>query len=87
MVADAGWTTSSSNACGARDDDLNDYDDALRPLYLIARLHGAGHSVDRLAQAYVQHMGDKRHQLRGDRLKSSWQGFVAGKARTWAPVR
>ncbi len=69
------------------DNDLNDYDDALRPLYLIARSHGGGHSVERLANAYVQHMGDKRHQLRGDRLKASWQGFVAGKARTWAPVR
>jgi hypothetical protein len=70
-----------------KDDDLNDYDEALRPLYLIARSHGGGHSVERLSYAYVQHMGDKRHLLRGDRLKASWQGFVAGKARTWVPVR
>jgi hypothetical protein len=70
-----------------RDDDLNDYDEALRPLYLIARSHGGGHSVERLSYAYVQHMGEKRHLLRGDRLKASWQGFVAGKARMWVPVR
>ena len=70
-----------------RDDDVNDYDEALRPLYLIARSYGAGHSVERLAHAYVKYMGDKRHQLRGDRLKASWQGFVGGKARTWSPVR
>lgn len=70
-----------------KDDDLNDYDDALRPLYSIARSHGAGHSVERLSNAYVQHMGEKRHQLRGERLEASWKGFVAGKARTWAPVR
>ena len=70
-----------------RDDDLNDYESALRPLYLIARSHGGGHSVERLAHAYAQHMGDKRHQLRGDRLRASWEGFVAGKARFWRPVR
>ena len=70
-----------------KDDDLNDYDDFLRPLYSIARSHGGGHSVERLSNAYVQHMGEKRHQLRGERLEASWKGFVAGKARTWSRVR
>lgn len=69
------------------DDDLNDYDDMIQPLYLIARIHGGGHAVDRLARAFVQHMGEKRYLLRGERLWSSWQGFVSGKARTWATVR
>ena len=68
------------------DDDLNDYQDDRRELYNIARVHGGGHSVARLSAAYIKHMGDKRHQLTGERLRSSWQGFVADKVRSWAPV-
>ena len=39
--------------------------------------------VDRLASAYAQHMGDKRFELTGDRLRSSWRGFCEAKARQW----
>lgn len=70
-----------------KDDDLNDYEEAYRPLYTVGRQHGGGHSIERLAHSFALHMGEKRHQLVGDRLMSSWQGFVAGKARTWVPVR
>lgn len=52
-------------------------------LYGIAAEHGGGHAVDRLASAYVRHMGEKRFELTGDRLLSSWRGFCEAKASQW----
>lgn len=69
-----------------KDDDVNDYLLSCRALYNLARDHGGGHSVQRLAAAYVQHMGDKRFELTGDRLRSSWRGFCESKAKAWKPV-
>lgn len=67
-------------------------DDAISPyadggeLYRIAVEHGGGHAVDRLASAYVQHMGDKRLELTGERLRSSWRGFCEAKTKQWSKV-
>lgn len=55
-------------------------------LYEIARKHGGGHAVERLARAYVAFMGDKRHELFGERLRSSWRGFCEAMAQQWEPV-
>ena len=55
-------------------------------LYRAAVEHGKNHAVTRLAAAYVKHMGERRFALEGERLLSSWVGFVAGKAQTWAPA-
>ena len=52
-------------------------------LYRIGVEHGGAHSVDRLASAYVKFMGDKRRELAGDRLRSSWRGFCEARARQW----
>lgn len=63
-------------------------DDVVTPygadeLHRIAVEHGGGHAVDRLAAAYARHLGDKRLELTGDRLRSSWRGFCEAKARQW----
>lgn len=55
-------------------------------LYRIGVEHGGGHAVDRLASAYVKFMGDKRRELTGERLRSSWRGFCETKARQWGAV-
>jgi len=68
------------------DDDINDYQDDRIELYRIGREGGGGHAVARLSAAYVQHMGDKRFELTGERLRSSWKGFVESKAATWKSV-
>lgn len=52
-------------------------------LYRIAVEHGGGRSVERIATAYAKHMGDKRQELTGARLRSSWQGFCEAKAKQW----
>lgn len=52
-------------------------------LHQIAVEHGDGHAVERIATAYVQHMGDKRRELTGERLRSSWRGFCETKAKQW----
>ncbi|KPF78348.1 hypothetical protein IP88_04155 [alpha proteobacterium AAP81b] len=75
--ADLRWPT---------DDDINDYQDDRIELYRIGASGGGGHSIERLASAYVKHMGDKRFELTGERLRSSWRGFVEGKAKTWKSV-
>jgi hypothetical protein len=66
-------------------------DDAVGPysageLYKIGVECGGGHAVDRIARAYVEHMGGKRHELVGNRLRSSWQGFCEAKAKQWGAV-
>lgn len=55
-------------------------------LYRIGRTHGGGHAVERLARAYVGFMDDKRRELTGDRLRSSWRGFCEAMAKQWEPV-
>ena len=66
--------------------------DALSPydgdgeLYRIGVDHGGGHAVERIAAAYVQHMGGKRLELTGERLRSSWRGFCEAKARQWGAI-
>lgn len=55
-------------------------------LHRIGVEHGGGHAVTRLASAYVAFMGDKRRELTGDRLRSSWAGFCATKAEQWGKV-
>lgn len=37
--------------------------------------HGGGWSVDMMADAYRQHMGDRLEKLRGKKLIDSWTGF------------
>jgi hypothetical protein len=49
--------------------------------------HGGGHAVKRLAAAFAKHMGERRLLLTGERLRSSWQGFCAAKAKQWGQVR
>lgn len=56
-------------------------------LYQIGKEHGAGHAIERIASAYVQFMGDKRFELTGERLRSSWRGFCETKAKQWGPIR
>lgn len=56
---------------------------ATEDLHRIGVEHGGGHAVERLAAAYVKHMGDKRRELTGERLRSSWQGFCEAKAKQW----
>ena len=55
-------------------------------LYRIGVEHGGGHAVDRLVSAYVKFMGDKRRELTGERLRSSWRGFCETKVRQWSAV-
>jgi len=52
-------------------------------LYRIGQDHGGGHAVERLAKAYEEFMGDMRHELTGERLRSSWRGFCEAKAAQW----
>lgn len=86
ITATAEKLSDDTNIRWPQDDDVNDYMPSCRTLYSIARDHGGGHSVQRLAAAYVQHMGEKRFALTGNRLQSSWKGFVEAKAKTWKPV-
>lgn len=67
------------------DDAVSEYDGD-GELYEIGRKHGGGHAVERLARAYVGFMGDKRHELFGERLRSSWRGFCEAMAKQWEPV-
>jgi hypothetical protein len=55
-------------------------------LYRIGQEHGGGHAVERIASAYVEFMGDKRLELMGERLRSSWRGFCEAKAKQWGTV-
>jgi hypothetical protein len=66
------------------DDVVSSYGDG--ELYRMAAEHGGGHAVERIVSAYVKHMGPKRMELTGDRLRSSWQGFCEAKARQWESV-
>jgi len=63
-------------------------DDVVSPyatgdLHRIAVEHGGGHAVERIASAYIAHIGEKRFELTGERLRSSWQGFCAAIAKRW----
>lgn len=62
------------------DDVMSEYDGD-GEIYEIGRKHGGGHAVDRLARAYVAFMGDKRLELFGERLRSSWRGFCEAMAK------
>ena len=75
----------SANLMWPRDDDVSPYsrDDEL---YRIGQAHGGGHAVDRMAQAYIAFMGEKRWELAGDRLRSSWRGFCEAKAAQWGQI-
>ena len=61
------------------DDDVTPY--VTEELHRIGVEHGGGHAVERVAAAYVKHMGEKRRELTGERLRSSWQGFCKTAAR------
>jgi hypothetical protein len=67
-------------------------DDVISPyvgdgeLHRIAVEHGGGHAVERIATAYVRHLGGKRRELTGGRLRSSWQGFCEAKTKQWGSV-
>lgn len=64
------------------DDTVNPYSQP--ELHRIGVEHGGGHAVDRIARAYVEFMGERRWELSGDRLRSSWRGFCETKAKQWA---
>ena len=55
-------------------------------LFELAVEHGDGLAVDRVVAAYVKHMGHKRLELTGERLKSLWRGFSEAKAKQWSKV-
>ena len=67
------------------DDVLSAYGDT-GALYRIAVENGGGHAVERIVSAYAKHMGAKRLELTGDRLRSSWRGFCEAKAKQWAEI-
>lgn len=69
-----------------QDDEITDYDPATAALHRVAVESGGGHAVARLAEAYVKLMGNKRWKLTGERLRSSWSGFVESKAKVWQSV-
>jgi len=66
------------------DDQVSPY--TASELHRIAVEHGGGHAVDRIAAAYAQHMGEKRFELTGERLRSSWAGFAQAKAKQWGVI-
>lgn len=67
------------------DDKVSEFDSDPE-LYRIGKEHGAGHAVDRIAAAYAGFMGNKRHLLTGDRLRTSWRGFCETVAGQWGAV-
>lgn len=74
----------TANLTWPADDDVNPYNEP--ELHRIGIEHGGGHAVEKLVQAYVQHMGDKHRELRGERLRSSWRGFCEARARQLGAV-
>lgn len=86
ISAAAARLSAASGVAWPRDDTVTDYDPSTAELYRIAVEHGGGHSVERLAKAYVQQLGAARFKLSDEGLRKSWRGHCVSKANGWRPV-
>ena len=65
------------------DDKVTPY--ATPELHALGREHGLGHDVQLIANNFAAVVGEKRYELRGDRLTNFWRSWISGYANKRRP--